>query len=133
MKTISLALLLLLPLAFAPAAEANTPLVNITFRYGFGVDSDKSFSCALKVPAGASGVDVIHHAFAVKCINGYAREGATGSSRLTCLNNHCESDTIGLVGWVQYHDGVKQSAARLEKFSAGEGSMLSFAYAPGPR
>lgn len=130
MRLLALPLLVLLVPAFVPAA-ASADTVAVTLRFGVGQDAESNRSCVLHVAPGANAIAVLDEAMRLFCISGYARSGGSGATRLTCLNNLCE--THGMVlNWAQFQDGTLVER-RLEAFSASEGVVLGFAYGVMPQ
>lgn len=127
--TAMLLLAILLP-ALAPSARAQDT-VAVTLRFGAGHDLASNRACAVHVAPGADAIAVLDAAIAQVCITSYARTGAAGATRLTCLNAVCETYG-GVLSWAQFHDGVA-AERRLEAFSATEGAVLGFAYGVIPR
>lgn len=124
-----LLLALLLP-ALAPLGAASDT-VAVTLRFGVGHDLQTNRACVVHVAPGADAIAVLDAAIAEVCITSYARSGAAGATRLTCLNALCETYG-GVLGWSQFHDGAL-APRHLEAFSAAEGAILGFAYGVMPR
>jgi hypothetical protein len=114
----------------ATAVPAHASDVTVSLAVSAGRYAPTGAACALSVPAGATGVDVLDAAVAQHCVTSYDTVTYPGfGTFLTCLDEVCGNGGTGTVGtyWNMYENGAS-TAYGVDGFSAADGDELGFAY-----